>query len=218
MSGKIDKTEFEKMLERKMAEEEDQKEAVSPESESLSAAATPAPDESEELRKQLAAQQAECDQLKDQLLRSRAEFDNYRKRMLRDMDQARHNATANLIRILLPVLDNLERALEHAAEDDGLAVGVRMVHKQLTDLFASEGLAPIEARGQAFDPNLHDALSMIPSEEVEAGIVLEEFERGYKFKDQVLRPAKVVVSAGKEVAESGADSMENEDELSSSLE
>ena len=214
MSGKIHKTEFEKMLEQKVAEEEKQKDSAGEEAQPVSAAAEPVQDEVEELRRQLLSQQAECEQLKDQQLRLRAEFDNYRKRMLRELDQARFSATANLIRLLLPVVDNLERALAHAAEEDSLAVGVRMVHKQLADLFAAEGLVPIEARGQVFDPNLHDALSMTPSEEVEAGIVLEEFERGYKLKDQVLRPAKVIVSAGKEADASGADAEESKDETS----
>ena len=215
MSGKIHKSEFEKMLEQQVAEEEKRKDSAEEEAQSASSTGTePAPDEVEELRRQLLSHQAECEQLKDQQLRLRAEFDNYRKRMLRELDQARFSATANLIRLLLPVVDNLERALAHAAEEDGLAVGVRMVHKQLADLFAAEGLVPIEARGQVFDPNLHDALSMTPSEEVEAGIVLEEFERGYKLKDQVLRPAKVIVSAGKEADASGADAEESKDETS----
>jgi molecular chaperone GrpE len=218
MSGKIHKTEFEKMLEQKVAEEEKQKDSAGEEAQPVSAAAEPVQDEVEELRRQLLSQQAECEQLKDQQLRLRAEFDNYRKRMLRELDQARFSATANLIRLLLPVVDNLERALAHAEEEDGLAVGVRMVHKQLADLFAAEGLVPIEARGQVFDPNLHDALSMTPSEEVEAGIVLQEFERGYKLKDQVLRPAKVIVSAGKEADASGVDAGESKDETSPSSE
>lgn len=215
MSGKIHKSEFEKMLEQQVAEEKKQKDSAEEKAQSASSTGTePAPDEVEELRRQLLSHEAECEQLKDQQLRLRAEFDNYRKRMLRDMDQARFSATANLIRVLLPVVDNLERALAHAAEEDGLAMGVRMVYKQLTDLFAAEGLVPIEAKGRVFDPNLHDALSMTPSEEVEAGIVLEEFERGYMLKDQVLRPAKVIVSAGKEADASGADTEEGKDETS----
>ena len=206
MSGKIPKTEFEKMLERKAAEEE----ALSPQAGQPEDASVPveAPEptavgeEAGKAQAQLAALQSDNDQLKDQLLRARAEFDNYRKRTLRDMEQNRQSATANLIRLLLPVLDNLERALAHANEDDGLTVGVRMVHKQFLDALTSEGLEPVPARGMAFDRTLHDALAMTPSETVEHGIILEEFERGYKLRDQVLRPAKVVVSSGPEPGDS----------------
>ena len=161
MSGKIPKTEFEKMLERKAAEEEalsskpEQPEDASAPVEASEAATA---EEAVKAQSQLDTLQAERDQLKDQLLRARAEFDNYRKRTLRDMEQNRQSAAANLIRLLLPVLDNLERALAHANEDDGLAVGVRMVHKQLLDTLTTEGLEPIPARGMVFDPTLHDAV------------------------------------------------------------
>ena len=204
MSGNIPKTEFEKMLERKAAEEEssaatDTPDSLSPEE----APKAPADEQSGVTQVQAAELKAECEQLKDQLLRARAEFDNYRKRTLRDMEQNRLNATGNLIRVLLPVLDNLERALAHANEEDGLAVGVRMVHKQLLDALSAEGLEPVPARGMAFDPTLHDALAMAPSETVEHGIILEEFERGYRLRDQVLRPAKVIVSSGPETDAAG---------------
>lgn len=222
MSGKIQKTEFEKMLERKAAEEESHKAQSAPEHMDESAeVVTPAPpdaaraEEPEIACGDVSVFQAECEQLKDQLLRARAEFDNYRKRMLRDMDQARQSATSNLIRGLLPVLDNLERALAHANEEDGLTIGVRMVYKQMLDVFTAEGLEPIPALGVAFDPALHDALAMMPSQVVAHGIILEEFERGYKIREQVLRPAKVVVSSGPEsgeTAESNPDEVPQEEE------
>lgn len=225
MSGKSDKTLFEQMLEKKIAAEEEKTkqkaddsaaEAASSDTETAGeevasaseneAAPTAAAEivdddnsaaQGDDHAKQIADLQAEYDQMKDQWLRSRAEFDNYRKRILREMDTTKFNATADLLRVFLPVVDNLERALAHANEEDGLAEGVRLVHKQLLDLLAAQGVVAIEAKGQAFDPNIHDALSMTPSEEVEEGVILEEFERGYMLKDQVLRPSKVIVSAGK---------------------
>lgn len=205
MSKKIEKTEFEKMLEQKIAEEEAQKnqresmetEANADLPENMEGTSV----ELDEMRQALAAQTEECEQLKDQVLRVRAEFDNYRKRMLREMDQVRQSASSNLIKNLLPALDNLERALAHASEDDGLAEGVRMVHKQFRDVLSNEGLEPIPARGELFDPNVHDALAAVPSEDIAQGFIIEEYERGYKLRDVVLRPAKVVVSSGPEMSE-----------------
>lgn len=215
------------MLERKAAEEQSRKAEPAPESaaEVATGAETPAPTDAvpgedvSQVREELAARQVECDQLKDQLLRARAEFDNYRKRMLRETDQTRQAATSNLIRVLLPVLDNLERALAHASEEDGLTVGVRMVHKQLVEALAAEGLEPIPATGTVFDPAVHDALVMTPSATVAQGLILEEFERGYKLREQVLRPAKVIVSSGPEMNEaaaSGPDKVSPEEETPSS--
>jgi molecular chaperone GrpE len=205
MSDTAEKTEFEKILERKVAESN----TVPPEEESLSDNATavnddqsvvddsqPTPKDTEALNKKLEEQSSECEQLKDQLLRVRADFDNYRKRMLREMNQIRQTASANLIRALLPALDNLERALAHASAEEGFVEGVGMVYKQFQEVLASEGLEPLPALHEIFDPNVHDALATMPSESVEAGRIMEEYERGYRLRDTVLRPARVVVSSG----------------------
>ncbi len=156
------------------------------------------------LAAQLEEQAAECEQLQDQILRVRADFDNYRKRMLREMDQVRRTASANLIKALLPALDNLGRALDHAEANDGFVEGVSMVYKQFQDILAAEGLEPIPALHEPFDPNVHDALATIPSEEVESGHVAEEYERGYRLRDTILRPARVVVSSGPAVPKDDA--------------
>lgn len=154
-------------------------------------------DETVRLAAELAVCAAERDGFKDQLLRARAEFDNYRKRIARESEQARLAAAQGLIRDLLPVADNLDRALEHAgAEDDGLAGGVRMILRQFQDILAARGLSPIPALGEAFDPNIHEGLAILPSEEHAMGMVMSEFERGYTLGGMVLRPAKVVVSSG----------------------
>lgn len=164
------------------------------------------PAEAEEVSGEVDPVQAltqECESLRDQLLRQRAEFDNYRKRMARDTEQIRKTASENLVRDILPVLDNLERALQHAEDPNGaLAQGVGMVLKQLCDALAAKGLEPIASVGETFDPNVHEALAQQPSEDTPADVVLNEFERGYRLGGLVIRPAKVVISSGS--AQSGA--------------
>jgi len=138
----------------------------------------------------------ERDQLKDQLLRARAEFDNFRKRMARDSEQIKKTAAAELIRDLLTVADNLELALEHAADpDDNLAKGIHMVAKQFTEILQKSGLEPIPSQGE-FDPNVHEAIMQQPSEEHPPNHIVTEFQRGYRLGEKVLRPSKVVVSSG----------------------
>ena len=145
----------------------------------------------------VAALSAERDELRDQFMRARAEFENYRKRTARDMERVRKTAAEDLIRELLPALDNLERALEHVENhEDPFVKGVEMVAKQFAGALAARGLSPIAAHGEPFDPNVHDALTQQPSEEHPEGTVMQEYERGYRLGDFVLRPAKVVVSSG----------------------
>ena len=152
----------------------------------------------------LEAVEAERDALKDQLLRVRADFDNFRKRTARDLEQLRKTAAQTLIGDLLPILDNLERALGHIEDkSQGLAQGMEMVKKQFIDMLNANGVDAIPALGEGFDPNVHEALSHQPSEEYAADVVAVEFQRGYTMGGQVLRPAKVVVSSGP--CESGAE-------------
>jgi len=170
------------------------------EAEAAEAVAETAPPSSEEVLT------AERDQLKDQLLRLSAEFDNYRKRMRREQDEIRKSAARNLIEDLLPVLDNLERALSHVPDPtvSPILQGVEMVAKSLGDLLGSHGLEPIAALGQPFDPNVHEALAHQPSDEHPADHVLAEYHRGYLLAGAVLRPAKVAVSSGPAAAEAAA--------------
>lgn len=141
---------------------------------------------------------AERDEARDQILRLRAEFDNYRKRMLREGEQIRKTAARSLIEDLLPVLDNLERALSHVADPaiHPVVQGVDMVVKSMCNTLAGHGLEPIVALGQPFDPNVHEALAHQASEKHPADTVVAEYDRGYKLGDIVLRPAKVAVSSG----------------------
>ena len=142
--------------------------------------------------------QAERDELFDRLQRLAAEFDNFRKRSAREAAATIERANERLVKELLPVLDDLGRALEAAAEHEEakLEEGVRLVHRSLADLLAKEGLAEIETDGK-FDPHVHEALLSQPSE-ADEGSVIEVLQKGYRLGDRVLRPARVVVAATKE--------------------
>jgi molecular chaperone GrpE len=145
----------------------------------------------------VAALQAERDELFDRLLRLAAEFDNFRKRAAREHGEVMARANERLVKELLPILDDLGRALDAAAEHEAVKLeeGVRLVHRSLADLLAKEGLAEIETDGK-FDPHVHEALLSQPSDE-EEGSVIEVVQKGYKLGDHVLRPARVVVAGSR---------------------
>lgn len=135
--------------------------------------------------------------LNDQLLRARAEFDNYRKRVARENERTRLMAAESIIRDVLPVLDSLELALQHRdTGPEALSEGIDMVLKQMRDVLERAGVKPIEALGIVFDPNMHEAIAKVESEDIEENHVAEVFQKGYALGDQVIRPSKVVVSAG----------------------
>jgi molecular chaperone GrpE len=137
----------------------------------------------------------------DLLQRSRAEFENYRKRAKAQADADRQYAVASLARDLLEVVDNAARGLEvarGAGGAQGLVDGFEMVLRQLHDVLAKHGVEPIDAKGQPFDPNLHEALAHRPHPEHPEGTVVDELARGYRLRDRVLRPSRVAVSAGPE--------------------
>lgn len=140
----------------------------------------------------------ELSEAKEQVLRARADFDNYRKRMAREMERVRKVAAEALIHDILPGIDNLGLAILHADENpEALKMGVSMVHKQLQDALGNHGLKPIEAEGKPFDPNVHEAVQQVASENMEKDHVVQVFQQGYMLGDMILRPAKVVVSTGK---------------------
>jgi len=147
------------------------------------------------LEEQVAALESERDEHLNDLKRVAAEFENYRKRVLRDQESLVARAHERLVKELLPVLDDLERALAAAEEHEEakLEEGVRLVHRELAAALAREGLAEIETNGK-FDPHVHEALLSQPSE-AEEGAVLEVVQKGYRLGDRVLRPARVVVAA-----------------------
>ena len=127
--------------------------------------------------------------------RTQAELENFRKRATRDIQQAGQRAKANLVRELLPVVDNLERALATAnPEEDHLAEGVRLVHVELVNTLERNGIKAFDPAGEPFDPTVHEAISMREGENG-SGIVLDVVEKGYRLGDSVIRPARVVVSS-----------------------
>ena len=151
---------------------------------------TPAPAD------QLASVTAERDEYLALAQRVQADFDNYRKRALRDQERLVAHAHERLVRELLPILDDLERALEAAErhEEAQLVDGVELVQKSLRAALAKEGLTEIETSGQ-FDPHVHEALLTQPAEGAEPGSVVDVVQRGYRLGDRVVRPARVIVAA-----------------------
>jgi molecular chaperone GrpE len=142
------------------------------------------------------APEAERDEYLALAQRTKADFENYRKRATRELAAAGVRGKAALARELLPVVDNLERALESADEAEaGLADGVRLVLSELIAALERNGVSPIQPLGEAFDPNLHEALSTRAENGAEAGVVLDVVQKGYRLEGTVLRPARVVVSA-----------------------
>jgi len=141
--------------------------------------------------------QAQISELQDQLLRGQAELENFRRRSQRDAGEARKYQSLALVRDMLPSLDNLQRAIQ-AAEQSGdvgnLLAGIRMVSQHLADTLKGHAAELIAAEGETFDPNLHEALSQVPTPDHPPMTVIQVVENGYKMHDRVVRPAKVIVS------------------------
>lgn len=143
--------------------------------------------------------QADLDRFRDLALRSQADFENYKKRSAREKEDAIKYANTSLLDRLLPIIDNFDLGLSAArgeGETSPIYSGMSLVLKQLKDFLTDSGLQPIEAVGQKFDPNLHEAIAHQPSAEVPEGSVILQTRRGYRFKDRLLRPSSVVVSSG----------------------
>jgi molecular chaperone GrpE len=143
--------------------------------------------------------QRQRDDYYDRLLRKQAEFDNYRKRVDRERQSVAESAAADLIADLLPLVDDMERALKADTGKEGAEAyrrGVELIHRQLLELLRKRGVRPIEALGQDFDPNYHQAVSHESAPGRREGEVIEEFRRGYMLGDRLLRPAMVKVAKG----------------------
>jgi molecular chaperone GrpE len=142
--------------------------------------------------------QADLDRFRDLALRSQADFENYKKRSAREKEEAIKYANSSLLERLVGIIDNFELGLAAAKEQGAnspIYSGMVLVQKQLNDLLTENGLQPIEAEGKKFDPKLHEAIGHEPSEFPEE-TVIRQARRGYRFKDRLLRPARVVVSSG----------------------
>jgi molecular chaperone GrpE len=138
--------------------------------------------------------QAERDELWDRLVRKQAEFENFRRRTTREKEDVLQFAAMETVRALLPVLDDFERAMQAPAGGDDYRRGIELIYKRLYDSLVRMGLSPIDTRGQKFDPNYHQAVDTLKTEELEDQSIVEEYQRGYEFKGRLLRPAMVKVA------------------------
>jgi len=146
----------------------------------------------------LQAKVSELEGLRDQMLRKAADFENAKRRLDREKESFSNYAFEQVLSKFLPILDNFDRALEHFSNSEAPQSeieGIQLIHKQMTDLLVEFQVKPMEALGQPFDPNFHEAIGQIGSDQPE-GIIVNELRKGYFFKDKVLRPASVQVSSG----------------------
>jgi molecular chaperone GrpE len=154
------------------------------------------------LQAQIESMTQERSALYDQLLRRQAEFENYRRRIDRERSESYARARAEVVLELLPVVDNFERAISSLEKSGGdaesLRHGVELIHKQFKDALTKFGLEPVESVGQAFDPHVHEAVTIEPTDKHKENTVIEEFQRGYKLGEKLLRPAKVKVASSPE--------------------
>lgn len=155
----------------------------------------------EELERRIQALEQEKSQLEERFIRLQADFDNHRKRTLREKQEALSYGHENVVKDVLVVVDNLDRAIEHAsassgADFEGMLQGVELVRRELLAVLVKHGVSAIEAEGEGFDPNIHEALAQMEDERVPAGRVARMLQRGYRLRDRLLRPARVMVSKG----------------------
>ena len=155
----------------------------------------------EALEARIQALEQEKAQLEERFIRLQADFDNHRKRTLREKQEALSYGHENVVKDVLGVVDNLDRAIEHAtassgADFEGMLQGVELVRRELLAVLAKHGVSPIEAEGEGFDPNVHEALAQMEDEQVPPGRVVRMLQKGYRLRDRLLRPARVMVSKG----------------------
>jgi molecular chaperone GrpE len=148
------------------------------------------------LEEQLAAQEKEARENWDRFLRERADLENYRKRVGREKEELLNYGNKSLLEEILPVIDNLERAIAHASDDSQGAVveGIRMTHAMLLTALKKFNVTPIEAVGAPFDSAFHQAMAQVPTDQHEPNTVVEEFQKGYMLKERLLRPSMVTVA------------------------
>jgi len=169
---------------------------------SVEASSSPPPGEAveQDLEDLLADAEAKKDEYLELAKRTQADFENFRKRMSAEVQAASVRGKVQVAADVAPVLDDLERAIQSAGLDpegdseDGLAHGVLLVFRGLRETLKRHGIEQVDPKGEKFDPNQHEALSTIPVEGTEAGVVVEVMQKGYRLNDQLIRPARVVVS------------------------
>ena len=179
--------------------EESKRQAAAKQRSTASAPPAARPPEQTDGEDEMASMQADLDRFRDLAMRSQADFENYKKRCAREKDEAIKYANKSLLEKLVSIVDHFELGLDAArgeGEKSPIYSGMSLVLKQLQDFLAENGLQPIDAVGQKFDPNLHEAIAHQPSNEVPEEHVISQTRRGYRFKDRLLRPSTVVVSSG----------------------
>jgi molecular chaperone GrpE len=157
---------------------------------------TASPEAGPSLEEQLAAKEKEARENWDRFLRERADLENYRKRVGREKEELLNYGNKSLLEEILPVIDNLERALAHASEDGLGAVveGIRMTHAMMLTALKKFNVTPIEAVGTPFDSSLHQAMAQVPTDQHEPNTIVEEYQKGYMLKERLLRPSMVTVA------------------------
>lgn len=184
MSKKEKESQEEKELEVNEASEETADEAAEAEA--------PAEETADD---RIAALEAELKNEKDKYMRLFAEFDNFRKRTAKEKTEAYGDSAAKTIAEILPALDNFDRALDTPCSDENFKKGIEMIFTQMTDILGKIGVTEIEALGQPFDPNLHNAIKQVENEDAESDTVCEVFQKGYKLGDRIIRHSMVAVNA-----------------------
>jgi molecular chaperone GrpE len=162
--------------------------------EGAAAVADPQPDPLDQLRIERDGIKVERDELKELLLRRQAEFDNFRKRTEKERSEYVQYAGMEIVREVIPILDDFDRALKIAGASPEYTKGVEMIYSHLYETLKKQGLDPIETAGKSFDPHLHQAVERVESKDSPEGTILGEFQRGYNFKGKLLRPSMVKVA------------------------
>lgn len=151
-------------------------------------------DEIIDLKKQIENQKVQIDETEDRLKRVAAEFDNYKKRSAKEKDALYNSLIADIVSGFLPIIDNLEKAVEAETKDEEYKKGIELVLKQFKDVLASKGVKEIEAVGKTFDPELHEAVSSIVDENLGEKEIAQEYRKGYKIGNRVIRHSMVIVA------------------------
>lgn len=185
-------------MSKKLHEEQEEKELETNETaEDAEETTEEVPEETAEASAEdrIAALEAELKNEKDKYMRLFAEFDNFRKRTAKEKTEAYGDSAAKTIAEILPALDNFDRALDTPCSDENFKKGIEMIFTQLTDIFGKLGVTEIEALGQPFNPNLHNAIKQVESEDGESDVICEVFQKGYKLGDRIIRHSMVAVNA-----------------------
>lgn len=182
------------MTEKKKHKHEEKIDGTQPAAETISIDGEQLKVQMDALQTQLAEAESKASEYKDGWARSQAEFQNYKKRIERDNELTYASMKGDIIKKVLPALDDLERALQNRPADDAWANGIELIARKLQNLLESEGVQRIEVKGAAFDPNFHEAISHEPSEDVESGHVIAVVQNGYMLGERVIRPALVRVA------------------------